>query len=234
MMTEVVREIRKLTFADQAEMNEVIATQQGWWSSQWQTGNSSVSNISYTNNWDHENCFDVNLRGVEHFGMFENGQLNYIKVNRYFNHNVFEKRQPIYIAPFSTSTTISRRQKNVATRIDSSGNANPFLNIIELQNYAMINGSEAVGCNVIVIANPGDPRPNESVDVGNGKIWKLDSEFGDTEIQSRRSTHYRRICIEEVFPEEKSEHAWIRSAALGSIHTHKVNIFMYLRHNFES
>ena len=75
-MAEVVREIRKLTIADQAEMNAVIESQQGWWSSQWKTGNSTINDISYTNNWDHEDCFDVNKRGLEHFGMFEDGELN--------------------------------------------------------------------------------------------------------------------------------------------------------------
>lgn len=234
-MTEVVREIRKLTFDDRTQMDEVIETQRGWWSSKWamkEPRDPSLSYIGFASNWHSVNAFDITDIGSDFFGMFENGELNYIKMNRYYNHSRFDRRMPDNVSPFSTSITISRKNKNVPRRLAADGKTN--LNIIELQNYAIINGSEAVGCNVIMVANAGDPRPNESADIGNGKIWHFNSRYSGEEIQSRRSTHYHCVCLEEVLPEESSMYSWFRNCSLFSTHTHKTKIFMFVRHNFES
>ena len=230
-MAEVIREIRRLTFDDKTEMDKILDSQLDWF------GMKESSNfIRYKSHWVLSRFFDPHISGYEHFGMFENGQLNYIRSNRYFRCHPRQlnrqREDPKYVIPFSTSTTISRKTKNVPSRIGNDGKTN--LNLIELQNYAMINGSERFGCNVIVTFNPGHPELNKSVDVGEGKIWHFDSHYNDEEIQSRRYTHYHCVLLEEILPEEQSKHEWIREIVLKSTRAHKVNIFMFIRHNFES
>jgi len=240
-MTEVVREIRRLTFDDKDEMDEVIASQTGWYGvSPWKLRESAdgSSSIGYASNWSRESEFITNVSGTDHFGMFENGQLNYIHITRYFNHNIFDGRRVIpNIGPFSTMTTIARRNKNVPIRFCTNGKSN--FNILQLVNYGIINGSEAFGCNMFLFAHAGDPRPNNQVDVGDGKLWYYAPHRGGYDdngeyVNWRGSTHYHGLIGEEILPGERSNYSWIRNNAVASTHSHRLIVYMYFRHNFES
>ena len=233
-MTEVIREIRRLTFDDKAEIDEIHDSRiDGLFGGD---GEGRSNFFKLKRHWSLPQFFNPHNTGFEHFGMFENSQLNYIRCNRYFRchprHLIYRERNPKPIIPFSSSFTLSRKTKNVPSRIGNDGKTN--LNLIELQNYAMINGSERFGCNVIVTFNPGHPELNKSIDVGEGKIWHFDSHYNDEEIQSRRYTHYHCMLLEEILPEEQSKHEWIRDIVIRSTRAHKMNIFMFVRHNFES